>query len=355
MPLNVIHVMPERLRHTGSCAGHRTSKNRWGVILAGGDGSRLLPLTRLLMGDDRPKQFCPIGGDETLLERTSRRISLSIAAANTTIVLTETHEQFYRSALNHIASENLVVQPVNKGTAPAILYSLLRIDKVAPNATAAFFPSDHYFSDDETFMFHVEAAFDAVAARPDLVILLGITPDAPEEQYGWIEPGPSVHANASGHFYQVKRFWEKPSRPLAQELMEKGCLWNSFVMIGQVSALLAMIREAIPDLYRRFAPTKELNLVAERKLACQLYGSIPSINFSRAVLANPPENLALFPVRGVEWSDLGEPARVISTFAPRPWPRLGASRLALSHKGQEILSFDVAKREEPSLHSFSRK
>ena len=104
------------------------------------------------MGDDRPKQFCPIGGDETLLERTRRRISLSIAAANTTIVLTETHEQFYRSALNHMASENLVVQPVNKGTAPAILYSLLRIDKVAPNATAAFFPSDHYFSDDETFM-----------------------------------------------------------------------------------------------------------------------------------------------------------------------------------------------------------
>jgi mannose-1-phosphate guanylyltransferase len=323
MPLNVIRVMTERLRQTGSCAANRTSKNRWGVILAGGDGSRLLPLTRLLMGDDRPKQFCPIGGDETLLERTSRRISLSIAAANTTIVLTETHEQFYRSALNHMAPENLVVQPVNKGTAPAILYSLLRIDKVAPNATAAFFPSDHYFSDDETFMSHVEAAFDAVAARPDLVILLGITPDAPEEQYGWIEPGPSVHTNASGHFYRVRRFWEKPSRPLAQELMEKGCLWNSFVMIGQVSALLAMIKQAMPDLYRRFAPAKELNLVAERKLAWQLYGSIPSLNFSRAVLANRPENLALFPVSGVEWSDLGEPARVISTFASRRRSSLG--------------------------------
>jgi len=324
MALSVTRIPTDHLRRRGGRAGNRASEKRWGVILAGGDGSRLLPLTRLLTGDERPKQFCSIGGDETLLERTSRRVSLSIAAENTAVIVTETHEAFYRSALNHMASENLVIQPVNKGTAPAILYSLLRIDKVAPNATAAFFPSDHHFSDDERFMSHVEAAFDAVAARPDLVILLGITPDAPEEQYGWIEPGQSVHANASGHFYQVRRFWEKPSRPLAQELMEKGCLWNSFVMIGQVRALLAMIREALPDLYRRFALIKELDLLAEQKLACQLYGSIPSINFSQAVLANRPEDLALFPVSGIEWSDLGEPARVISTFGPRQ----GASALA---------------------------
>jgi mannose-1-phosphate guanylyltransferase len=317
MPLNMTLIPTERLRRTGGRAGNQASKKRWGVILAGGNGSRLLPLTRLLTGDERPKQFCSIGGDETLLERTSRRVALSIAAENTAVVVTETHEPFYHSALNHLSPENLIVQAKNKGTAPAILYSLLRINKIVPNATAAFFPSDHYFSDDEKFMSHVEAAFDAVEARPELVILLGITPDGPEEQYGWIEPGPSVHENGSDSFYQVKRFWEKPSRQIAQGLMDRGCLWNSFVMIGQVHTLLTMIRQAIPDVYRRFAPVKELGLLAEQKIARQLYCSISSVNFSQSVLANRPENLSVFPVSGVEWSDLGEPSRVLSTFAPR--------------------------------------
>jgi len=329
MPLNVIPFPTERLWRTGGRAGSQASEKRWGVILAGGDGSRLLPLTRLLSGDERPKQFCAIGGDETLLDRTSRRVSLSIAAENTAVVVTETHEPFYRSALNHLSPENLIVQAKNKGTAPAILYSLLRIDKIAPNATAAFFPSDHYFSDDQKFMSHVEAAFGAVEARPELVILLGITPDAPEDQYGWIEPGPSVHENGSDTFYRVKRFWEKPSRQVAQGLMDKGCLWNSFVMIGQVHSLLTMIRQAIPDMYRRFAPLKELDLRAEQKFARQLYSSMSSGNFSRAVLAKRPEDLSLFPVKGVEWSDLGEPSRV-STLATRHRPAMSMARVALA-------------------------
>lgn len=315
MPLNVTPTPTECGRHTPD-ANDRPSAKRWGIILAGGDGSRLLPLTRLLTGDERPKQFCPIGGNETLLERTNRRVSLSIAAQSTVVVVTETHEPFYRSALGHLSPENLIVQAKNKGTAPAILYSLLRIDKITPNAAAAFFPSDHYLSDDQKFMSHVEAAFDAVDARPDLVILLGITPDAPEEQYGWIEPGPPVHENSSGSFYQVKRFWEKPSRRIALGLMDKGCLWNSFVMIGKVPALLRMIRQAIPEIYRRFVPVRELGLRAEQEFARKLYGSMPSVNFSQSVLARRPENLSLFPVSGVEWSDLGEPSRVLRTFSP---------------------------------------
>jgi len=79
-----------------------------------------------------------------------------------------------------------VIQPENRGTAPAILLALLRVAALAPTGSVALFPSDHYVSDDRSFTTHVKAAFEALLARPDFVTLLGIAPDRPEVEYGWI-------------------------------------------------------------------------------------------------------------------------------------------------------------------------
>jgi len=122
--------------------------NRWAVILAGGDGERLRPLTRLIAGDERPKQFCSFLDGETLLEQTRRRVAFSVPSSQTLIVVTEAHEPFYTSLLSDVPADRLIEQPANKGTASAILYSLLRLAAVAPTATVAFFPSDHHFFDE---------------------------------------------------------------------------------------------------------------------------------------------------------------------------------------------------------------
>src|SRR3712207_5410290 len=92
---------------------------RWALILAGGDGTRLLALTRKIAGDDRPKQFCADVGDETLLRQTRGRVSRSVSADKTLFVLTQAHERFYEPALTGVTRERLVVQPRNAGTAPA--------------------------------------------------------------------------------------------------------------------------------------------------------------------------------------------------------------------------------------------
>jgi mannose-1-phosphate guanylyltransferase len=211
--------------------------------------------------------------------------------------------------------ENLIVQPENRGAAAAILYSLLRLSKFVPTADVALFPSDHFVSDDRHFMRHVDLAFDAVALRPELTVLLGITADCAETGYGWIEPGQPLapeHANV----FWVHRFQEKPSADRAKQLLERGCLWNSFVIVARVSTLLGLIILTLPELYRSFRRISDaLVTSSEERSISKLYAALPHADFSHDVLARNPVNLAVLPVRGVEWSDPGEPARVRGLLA----------------------------------------
>lgn len=291
-------------------------RDRWAVILAGGDGTRLQSMTRAIAGDNRPKQFVPVIGGSTLLDQTRRRVALSVNPAQTLIVVTQKHRRFYESLAHELSPTLLLEQPNNKGTAPAILYALLRVATQSPKAIVALFPSDHFFTDDEEFMSHVDTAFDAATVRPATVTLLGITPNSAEREYGWIEPQRSVLGSAARSVTRVKRFWEKPSATLAATLMERGCLWNSFVMVGRVDALLRMIRAALPELYASFAamiPTFET--ARERKALAEVYSHVTDTNFSHEVLAARPQDLAVMRVGDVGWSDLGEPSRVLATLA----------------------------------------
>ena len=302
-------------------------RDRWAVILAGGDGTRLQSMTRAITGDNRPKQFVPVVGGSTLLNQTRRRVALSIEPSRTLIVVTQKHHRFYGPLTNEISSNLLVEQPMNKGTAPAILYALLRIAAKSPKAVVALFPSDHFFADDEEFMSHVDVAIDAVKIQPASVMLLGITPTAAEREYGWIEPHSSILGYAQRSITRVRKFWEKPSLRLANSLMQRGCLWNSFVMVASVEALLKMIRNAVPEIYAAFvaiAPTFETT--NEKGAVAELYSRIEESNFSHQVLSVGTEDLMVMRVGDVGWSDLGEPNRVLSTLA-----RIGVeSELAMS-------------------------
>lgn len=287
---------------------------RCAVILAGGEGLRLRPLTRRIAGDERPKQFCALVGPETLLAQTRRRVGLAVSPDRTALVVTQAHQRFYAPLLADAPAACRVAQAKNVGTAPAILYGLLRVAAMEPAALVAVFPSDHHVSDDRVFMAHVESAFDAVTVRPDLVMLLGIAPDSAETQYGWIEPGDPLPVGQPGTVSRVRRFWEKPALAVAQALLAKECLWNSFVMVASVPTLLTMMCEAIPGLCETFGPLRAaLGTPVEEQVAREVYGRTPSRDFSREVLAARPPNLAVLPVRGVEWTDLGDPRRALAT------------------------------------------
>jgi mannose-1-phosphate guanylyltransferase len=283
------------------------------VILAGGDGKRLLPLTRRIAGDDRPKQFCAILHGETLLDQTRRRVGRFIEPRQIVLVVTKTHERFYAGQVTGATAESLLAQPCNRGTTPAILYSLFRLRALDPSAVVGFFPSDHHFADDDGFVRHLDVAFEAAESYSGLLMLLGIAPESPEVAYGWIEPGAPISAPVSGRLFRVTRFWEKPSLSLASALMKRGCLWNSFVMVGRVGSFLEVVRRALPGLFEAFHSIRlKLGTATERTVLSDLYARIDASSFSHEVLSTRCRDWAVLPGRNLGWSDLGEADRVLS-------------------------------------------
>ena len=312
--------------------------NRWGVILAGGDGTRLQRLTRLICGDDRPKQFCPLVGNDTLLEQTRKRAELSIAFEQILFPLTKSHRAFYLQEPG-IRPSQRIVQPANKGTVPPILYSLLSIEQHDKDAIVAILPCDHHYSDEQGFTVALDSAFDIAGQRTDSVVLLGAPPQGPELEYGWIELGAPARA-AGNTFFHVRGFCEKPSVHVARGLLERGSLWNTFVMVGHVRSFLEIVSTALTGLVEAFHQS-HLWTGGEVHIEDSLYERIHSVDFSRHVLSVQTKRLVALRLGRTGWSDLGHPERVIAVLqaaglepwwikewhAPRP-PQAVAARLA---------------------------
>jgi mannose-1-phosphate guanylyltransferase len=275
--------------------------NPWSIILAGGEGRRLRELTTTRAGVTVPKQFCSLNGGPSLLGETVRRAQGLSKLDRILVVVSARHERFWRDELRMLPSENVIVQPQARGTGPGLLLPLLSVLEREPAAEVLVLPADHHVENESVLRGAFESALDAVRDDPKQIVLLGITPDAPDTQYGWIVPSEPVR---SGSASPIELFVEKPDRETARRLHAQGALWSSFLFACQGLGLLAAFSRTQPALVRSFA---------ERSLEA-VYQKIPSVDFSREVLERVADRLGVVRVPPCGWSDLGTPDRIASVL-----------------------------------------
>ena len=301
-------VMPPAAPHKGS-----QPSRRWGVILAGGDGVRLKPVTRTICGDERPKQFCPLLDEKSLLTHALRRVELVIPQEQTLVTLNSEHCKWFLQEVA-LRPDQRVVQPGNRGTAPAIAHAVLSVAKANKDALVGIFPADHHYSNESLVAESLESAFAAAAEHPNFVVLLGARPHYPETSYGWIELGP--RAGHQPDLFLVQEFREKPSREIAESLLNRASVWNTFVMVGHVQALLKILGAPLPGLIDSLR-TARLWDGAETHIEYSVYQRLPHIDFSGRVLPVSVEHLMALRLGDVGWCDLGDPKRISKIAAKR--------------------------------------
>ncbi|HEY3302204.1 MAG TPA: sugar phosphate nucleotidyltransferase [Candidatus Binatia bacterium] len=291
---------------------------RCGIVLAAGDGKRLQPLIQRLRGDTLPKQYVSFIGSRSMLEHTFDRVEKVISHERVFTVVSQDH-LLHPAVARQLSSRSkgtVIAQPENKDTGPGVLLPLMHLAKRHPDCTVAVFPSDHFVLEEDLFMSHVSFAFQVVERNPSLLVLLGVEPDQPEPEYGYVLPHGDGNGKSPGlSIRRVSRFVEKPERDAARDLICKGGLWNTMVMVFKVNTLLDIVREVEPKLCASFEEVfKAIGTRKEKSRLRAIYQRLAPTNFSRGVLEmlplSRPSCLSVLAVRDVLWSDWGLPRSI---------------------------------------------
>jgi mannose-1-phosphate guanylyltransferase len=280
---------------TGSC---------WAIVLAAGEGRRLSPLTTDGDGREVPKQFCSIPGESTLLAATLRRAGRVVPRQQIVTIVAEEHREWWEPILGGESADNVLVEPVLRGTAAGVLLPLLTILRRDPEATILLFPSDHGVEAESTLEVAIRQALRSAESSLGRIVLLGMRAEAPDPDLGWIQRG----RERSGDVRRVLRFHEKPDLRTAARLYRSHALWNSMILAAKANSLVRLFGLTSPELLASFYLAFERGM--GRRQIAELYHWIPSRDFSTTVLEPSAPSLWVLSVPPCGWSDLGTEQRL---------------------------------------------
>ena len=270
----------------------------YGLILAGGKGSRLYPLSRA----EKPKQFLKIINDKSFLVNTVDRIAPLIDKKNIYVVTNQNYREKIEEELSDIEKDNIITEPMNKETATCIGLSAVRLLKKDRDAVMIVLPSDHYIENEKEYIETLAQAVE-LANRRRCIVTLGIDPTRPETGYGYIEMGDRISGNRPA--YRVARFTEKPNLEVAKDFIYKGTyLWNSGMFVFRADVILREIEKYLPLMHKPLMEIyKHIGGDDEEKVIEEQYKLIDGISIDFGVMQKTRKAYVI--KCDFSWDDIG--------------------------------------------------
>lgn len=262
------------------------------IILAGGSGSRLWPLSR----EEYPKQLLSFDKEQSLLQKTFNRLCTFSKPADIVTVTNIKHYSNIKLQLNKIDSSNVVIgEPFGRNTAPAIASTLQYfIQQVCEDDVVLIVPSDHLIKDIDGFNKTVEQGKEL--AEQGYIVTFGIKPTYPETGYGYIKTEKALSVG-----YKVEKFVEKPNFETAKKYLDSGnYYWNGGIFMGKISTFLNEFKKYASDIYMHLG---KLNFSKSTQINYSVYEKMPSISIDYAIMEKS-DKIALVKLQS-DWNDLG--------------------------------------------------
>ena len=270
--------------------------NNFAVLMAGGVGSRFWPVSTTR----HPKQFRDLlGTGETLIQTTYKRLNKLVPAENIIILTNEIYDQLVKEQLPQLQSDQIVLEPEMRNTAPAVLLAALKIHKKNKDAVMIMAPSDHWIEDEDAFSRDVMLAFDACRTG-DKILTLGIKPTFPNTGYGYIQ-----YEDSKEKIKSVQNFSEKPSIEVARSFISQGNYdWNAGIFIWNASFILDSFRRNLPEMYQLFSEGNSVfNTSGEQEFIKQNYPKAENISIDYGILEKEEHIFVIS--ASFDWNDLG--------------------------------------------------
>lgn len=273
------------------------------IILAGGSGTRLWPLSR----QHYPKQLLKLFGDKTMLQQTLLRLNGLPDLAAPIVVCNEEHRFMVAEQLHEIGHTNasILLEPVARNTAPALALAALHAQSIALDAVLLVLSADHMIRDVTEFQAKVKLAVEA--ARLGHLATFGVQPTCPETGYGYIKTQREKTAADNGSFFPVMEFVEKPDLATAQHYLDAGCyFWNSGMFVFRSDVFLRELKEQSRDvvLVAEKAKAKSVQDLDFIRIDREIFSTAPNISIDYALMEKSA-NVVCVPLNA-GWSDVGD-------------------------------------------------
>lgn len=271
---------------------------RYGVIMAGGGGTRFWPLSR----KETPKQLLNLSGRDVMVNETIDRLLPIVCQKNMFIVTNVSQVPLMAEKTNgRILKEHILAEPAARNTAACIGYAAMEIAKKHEDGVMCIVPSDAFIKDEEEYARVIECAIEA-AEETDMLVTIGIRPVFPATGYGYIK---GKKKEQGKNYALVEEFVEKPDLETAQAYLEDGSYkWNSGMFIWKASTILKKFKELLPDVYSCLSQIGEaMGTDREEEVIQRVYPTIPKISIDYGIMERCRDVLVIEGDFG--WNDVG--------------------------------------------------